>query len=114
MYIPKTMIKKISDAFYDKDIEVLDRKIIVDDEGGVKNSGFISKDTFKGNVSFSNGKKIQEDYGLNYNVDIAVTTYVDTEVLINDFIRYDNIVYNVVDVLKSDSHILITGTKWQQ
>ena len=33
---------------------------------------------------------------------------------INDIIKYDNIVYNVTDVLKRDSHILVVATKWRQ
>ena len=125
MYIPKTMKQKMSDVFYDKTISVLDNEIIVDAEGGVtykgitginassgNNSNII--DTFNGNVSFSNCKKIQEEYGLSYDINIAITTSTDVNISINDIIKYNDVIYNVTDVLPSDSHILIVAVKWQQ
>ena len=113
MYIPKTMKNKFLSVFYDKEVEVLEKNISIDAEGGVNTRGIKHKDSFKGNISFSNCKKIQEEYGLDYNIDISITT--DYELLkINDFIKYLDVVYNVTDVLKSDSHFLIVATKWRQ
>lgn len=114
MYIPKTMIKKIIETFYDKEVSILEKQIIVDAEGGVTSKGYFQKDTFKGNVSFSNCKSIQEEYGLDYNIDISITTYIDTNVKIDDIIKYNDVVYNVTDILPSDSHILLVATKWRQ
>ena len=114
MYIPKSMTKKIADIFYDKTVEILDKQTNIDAEGGIKSKGLAVIDSFKCNVNFSNCKKIQEDYGLDYNIDISITTNVDIDIKINDIIKYDNIVYNVTDVLKSDSHILVVATKWRQ
>lgn len=113
MYIPKTMIKEITNTFYDKTVEILDKKINIDAEGGVTSKGFDVIDTFKGNVSFSNCKKIQEEYGLDYNIDVSITTNYKL-LSINDFIKYNDVIYNVTDILKSDSHILIVATKWRQ
>ena len=114
MYIPQTMKDKIADIFYDKTVEIMSKNTIVDAEGGVNYRGLIVASNFKCNVSFSNCKSIQEEYGLDYNIDISITSHVDTSVAINDIIRYDNIIYNVTDVLKSDSHVLIVATKWRQ
>lgn len=114
MYIPKIMTKAVANAFYDKTIFVLDKSSQIDVEGGVTTKGLTVANSFKGNVSFSNCKKIQEDYGLDYEIDIAITSYVDTNVAINDFIKYNDVVYNVTDVLPCDSHILIVATKWRQ
>lgn len=114
MYIPKTMSKKIAETFYDKTVEVMTNNTITDAEGGVNYKGLAVIDSFKGNVSFSNCKKIQEEYGLDYEIDISITTYIDTNVSINDIIKYNDIVYNVNDVLLTDSHILIVATKWRQ
>ncbi len=113
MYIPKTMRTKIASVFYDKEVEVLEKATTIDAEGGVNTKGLQSKDNFEGNVSFSNCKKIQEEYGLDYNIDISITT--DYNLLkINDIIKYLDVIYNVTDVLSSDSHILVVATKWRQ
>jgi hypothetical protein len=107
------MIKKIASTFYDKTVEVLVNNIITDDEGGVIYKGQAIKDTFKGNVNFSNCKQIQEEYGLDYNVDISITTNYHL-LKHNDLIKFNDEVYNVTDILPSDSHILIVATKWRQ
>lgn len=113
MYIPKTMTKAMAKAFYDKTVEVLTNNVITDAEGGVIYKGYATVDKFKGNVSFSNCKKIQEEYGLDYNIDISITTNYE-QLKINDIIKYLDVVYNVTDVLPSDSHFLIVATKWRQ
>ena len=113
MYIPKKMIDKIASTFYDKEVYLLDKSINIDAEGGVTSKGLTVKDTFKGNVNFSNCKQIQEDYGLDYNIDVSITTNYDG-VKINDIIEYQDFKYNVTDILPSDSHILIVATKWRQ
>lgn len=113
MYIPKSMTKAIANAFYDKTIEVLKDNTVTDAEGGIVYKGLATVDSFKGNVSFSNCKKIQEEYGLDYEIDISITT--DYELIRhNQLIKYNDVVYNVNDVLQSDSHFLIVATKWRQ
>ena len=114
MYIPKTMTKAITKNFYDKTVDVLTNEVTTDAEGGVNYKGLVTASSFNGNVSFSNCKKIQEEYGLDYEIDISITADVNTSIAINDIIKYDNITYNVTDVLTSDSHILIVATKWRQ
>lgn len=113
MYIPQTMRKKIADVFYDKEVSVLEKKTSIDAEGGVNTKGYEILRTFKGNVSFSNCKQIQEDYGLDYNIDISITTD-DNLININDIIKYQDIIYNVTDVKICDSHVLVVATKWRQ
>lgn len=112
MYIPKSMMKTMANTFYDKTIGILEKQTTIDAEGGVTSKGYEEIDTFKGNVSFSNCKKIQEDYGLDYEIDISITT--NKALNINDMINYDDVVYTVTDVLPSDSHVLIVGTQWRQ
>jgi hypothetical protein len=107
------MKNKIASVFYDKTVEVVESQTTIDAEGGVKYNGSNVVDTFKGNVNFSNCKQIQEEYGLDYNIDISITT--DYELLKhNDLIKYQDVTYNVTDVFKRDSHNLIVATKWQQ
>lgn len=107
------MINKIANTFYDKSVDVLTSKVNIDAEGGVTYNGYDVKDTFKCNVNFSNCKQIQEEYGLDYSIDMSITTNYEL-VKHNDLIRYNDVVYNVTDILPSDSHILIVATKWRQ
>lgn len=113
MYIPNVMKQKIADTFYDKEVSVLESKTVQDSEGGISYKGLTSKGSFMGNVSFSNNKTIQEDYGLDYEIDISITTdYANLKH--HDLIKYKDIIYDVSDIIISDSHILIVGVKWQQ
>lgn len=113
MFIPKSMKSSIATTFYDKTVSIMGKEDIVDEEGGITSGATTVLGTFKGNVSFSNCKKIQEDYGLDYDIDISITT--DYELLaIDSLIQYGDIIYTVTDVLPSDSHVLIVATKWQQ
>ena len=113
MYIPKNMTKQIAKVFYDKEVSILVKTNTIDAEGGVNTKGYDVIDTFKGNVNFSNCKQIQEEYGLDYNIDVSITT--DYNLLkINDIIKYQEIIYNVTDILPSDSHLLVVATKWRQ
>ena len=108
------MKRAIANNFYDKTVDVLSNNIVTDAEGGVNYRGLATVSSFNGNVSFSNCKKIQEEYGLDYEIDISITADIDTDVSVNDIIKYDNVFFNVTDVLPSDSHILIVATKWRQ
>lgn len=114
MYIPKQMTKEIAKVFYDKTVEIVEQATTVDAEGGVNTKGYEVVNNFKGNVNFSNCKQIQEEYGLDYNIDVSITTYSNVEVNIGDIIKYNGVFYNVTDVLPSDSHILVVATKWRQ
>lgn len=112
MFILQTMTNKIAAVFYDKTVNVLKDNVITDSEGGVNYRGLSVIDNFKGNVNFSNCKKIQEDYGLDYQIDVNITTNYDL-LKQNDLISYENITYNITDVIHNDSHVLILASKWQ-
>ena len=114
MYIPKQMKNSISKIFYDKTVSIMTREVTVDAEGGVNDKGLQISSNFKGNVSFSNCKQIQEDYGLDYEINIAITTSTEEIVAINDIIQYENVIYKVTDVLPSDSHKLVVAVIWRQ
>ena len=74
MFIPKTMKTAIAKAFYDKEIHLMNMRTELDAEGGVKTDGYTVQDVFKGNVNYSNCEKIQEEYGLDYKINISITT----------------------------------------
>ena len=105
------MKNKIKDTFYDKEVSILSKTQTIDAEGGIVKGSLEVIDTFMGNVNFSNCKKIQEEYGLDYQIDVAITT--DKMVNIDDVIEYLSVKYTVTDVMPTDSHILILASKWQ-
>ena len=108
------MKTKIANTFYDKGILVMTKTVTRDSEGGLKTGSNKVNYKFYGNVNFSNFGAIQEQYGLDYKIDISITADNETNISINDMIKYNNIVYNVTDVLPTDSHILIVAVKWRQ
>lgn len=112
MFIPQTMKTAIAKVFYDKDIHLMNKSTEIDVEGGVKTKGYTVADVFKGNVNFSNCEKIQEEYGLDYKIDISITTDY-TELKIDNILSYDTVLYEVKGIFNRDSHVLIVGAKWR-
>nr|DAY26593.1 MAG TPA: hypothetical protein [Caudoviricetes sp.] len=113
LLIKNSFKEKIKSVFYDKEVKVLENKIIEDKEGGINYQGLEEKDSFLGNVSFSNCKKIQEDYGLDYEINVSITT--DYNLLkINDLIKYQEKIYSIEEIIVTDSHYLILGKIWKQ
>lgn len=113
MKLPSEFKQIIADNFYDKEVSILKKETITDIEGGVTSKGYEVINTFKGNVNFSNCKQIQEEYGLDYNIDISITTNCES-IVIDDIIKYQDMIYKVMDILSSDSHFQIVATKWRQ
>lgn len=107
------MKTSIASAFYDKNVEVLEVKTTIDAEGGVNSKGLSVINSFKGNVSYSNCRKVQEEYGLDCDIDITITTDYEG-INLNDKIKYQDVVYDVTDVIKNDSHFMIVCAKWHQ
>ena len=105
----KTAIAK---AFYDKEVYLLDKSVEKDAEGGVKTKGYTVRESFRGNVNFSNCEKIQEDYGLDYEISISITTNY-TGLSKDDIISYDKVLYEVKGIYDRDSHTLVLGAKWR-
>lgn len=106
------MNRAIANAFYDKDIHIMDKQTEQDAEGGVKTKGYAVRDTFRGNVNFSNCEKIQEEYGLDYKVSVAITTDYNG-VKKDDIIVYDKVLYEVKGLYTRDSHTLVLGALWR-
>lgn len=110
MFIPRAMKTAIANAFYDKEIHLLNKRTVTDAEGGVKTDGYAVVDVFKGNVNFSNCEKIQEEYGLDYKVNISITTDY-TGLTKNDIMSYNKVLYEVKGIYDRDSHLLVLGSK---
>ena len=107
------MRKEIKKAFYDKKIHILNTNTTIDAEGGVTVKGNDIIGEFNGNVNVTNCEKLQEEYGLDYKVNISVTTDY-TGLMITDLIEYQGSVYEVKGIYNLDSHILVLGVTWRQ
>ena len=101
----------IASTFYDKVITTLSKDTIKDAEGGRRVEVGEPVGKFKGNVNFKNLKEIQEQYGLDYKIDIAITTDHDG-VEVGDIIKYLDGVYSVSEARPFDSHIMIMAVKY--
>ena len=103
MLVPNSFKDNIAKTFYDKDINILSTTQTVDAEGGRnKGIGEVVR-TFKGNVNFSVSREVQEEYGLDYQIDLVITTD-DNDVDIGDIIKYLDVIYTVTDAKPRDSH----------
>jgi hypothetical protein len=107
------MKQEIAKTFYDKEIHLMNKSVEKDAEGGVKTKGYTVADVFKGNVNFSNCEKIQEEYGLDYKINITITTDCK-DVKKDDILAYNKVLYEVKGIYINDSHVLIVGANWQK
>ena len=112
MFIPRAMKTEMAKTFYDKEIHLMNVSTEVDDEGGVKNNSLSVKGKFKGNVNYSNCEKIQEDYGLDYKVNVSITTDY-SELCKEDIFKYNDMLYKIKGIYIRDSHLLVLGVNWQ-
>lgn len=110
MRIPNSFKTKIADTFYDKSIKILNYTEVVDDEGWADASASTVSETFLGNVRFDNLAQIQQDYGLDEEIDIVITT--DEDVSLGSILEYGGVEYRVTNSIPYDSHNLIMARKW--
>ena len=104
------MKKMMAKKFYDKLIYIINAAIEHNKEGGIEYGEPIITGSFFCNVNYSNFGKIQEEYGLDYKIDITITASPDTSISVNDTILYDGKYYTVRDVFSRDSHKIIVAT----
>ncbi len=115
MYIPKTFKRAVEKTFYDKSIVILNKIDTLDAEGDYYVESADKMDEFIGNVSFSNFKEIKEEYGLEYNIGVVISTSLENKDKINlsTLISYNDITYEITDKFESDSHLLLIGSVWE-
>lgn len=115
MEIPKSFKRAIADIFYDKKIYVLSKKKSIDCEGDYiveKNEKVYD---FMGNVSFSNFKAIKEEYGIDCDIDIVITTSLEhkEKIDLSTLIVYNGKTYEITDKFLKDSHMMLVGALWE-
>lgn len=112
MKIPTILTTKISEHFYDKSVECYSVESYKTTKGFVKNRLGSLIETFNGNVNFSELARIQEDYGIETVIDIAITCSTDTLAGLGNVLKYAGEYYKVTKAIPFDSHKLIVGEKW--
>lgn len=110
MTLPNGFVDTIGSIFYDKLIKILNVEDAVDNEGWADVISSTKLSEFYGNLRFTNLKDIQEDYGINAEFDVAITT--DEDVELDSILEYNSVTYRVTDVLPFDSHNLVVAEKW--
>lgn len=115
MYIPQTFNKAIEKTFYDKSISILNKITTRDAEGDYIIEKSDKVYNFMGNVSFSNFKAIKEEYGLENDIGIVITTSLKHKDKINlsTLISYNDITYEITDKIENDSHLMLVGAIWE-
>ena len=109
MLLPNNFKQKIANTFYDKTVNIIDITKTIDTDGGViKQPGEI-RDTFLGNVRFNAQKILENEIGVIIDADIIITCPTDTQISLNDTIRYSDVDYIVNNIIPSDSHLTVTG-----
>ena len=115
MKIAQSFKDNIKATFYDKSIDTYTSSE-VDDGAGFITRTLTEGDSIDGNVHFLSVQggdirgyeQIQQDYGLQDRQGMVVST--DAEVETGSFLKYDDRFYEVVGLIKQDSHnLLIAG-----
>ncbi len=111
MEIPTSFTDAISQVFYDKTFITYTTGTTKDDYGWTATDTLIPGSQFKGNITFNNLDRIQEQYGLEEEIDALVTTaYMPSDYQI---LKYNNQFYKVIRRLPFDSHNKLILQKWQ-
>ena len=114
MLFPNSAKQPISQAFYDKEVAILEKEEAYDTEGGLVKTGSITKSTFTGNVRFVSYDESQQEKGLVKDIDVVITCPTDIDVTVGDFLQYQGSKYVVTSRVMSDSHMTIEGKLWQE
>ena len=110
MNIPDKFKEIISAKLYDKTVFLVDVIEGVDKHGYVrKGEPTTETGSFLAHVWFNELDKIQEEYGIDEKIDIALTT--DEAVSGDQVLRYGTVYYKVVKAIPYDSHKFVVGKK---
>jgi len=110
--LPTNFKSKIASTFYDKTISILGETVTTELDGAVNKTHDTVTSTFKGNCKLSNFKQVQEEYGLDHEINIIVTCGTDVTITTGILFEYNGVRYETTDVVAFDSHQMIVGEKW--
>ena len=110
MNIPNSFRTQIANAFYDKEIELLSVVETTNNEGQVRRQLSQSGERVKGNVQYSNLERLREEYGIDEEVELSITTQDTVE---TEAIRFDGEDFEVVKNIPFAAYNLIICSKWK-
>lgn len=110
MRIPNKFKQVIKDTFYDKEVDLYSVTTEPDSDGFVRKGEPATKTgSFLGNVNFDKLDAIQEEYGIDQDIDITIST--DEDVSLDQVISYGGRFYKVIRAIQNDSHNLLIAQK---
>ena len=111
MFIDNTFKNAIEKAFYDKTVTKCTVATTTEADGNPVRAITPTQNTFKANVRFDKLAIVKQEYGIETDIDIAISTH---EVLtVGGVVRYGGIDYELVQVNPRDSHYFVIGRKWR-
>lgn len=110
MIIPDSFKTAIDNAFYDKDLVLYSKNVIVDADGWARQNVLSVSNSFKGNVHTERLEAIQKEYGIDEKIDLMITTSQDVPK--DSIIGYKGAGYKVIDARPNDSHYLLFAKEW--
>lgn len=113
MLFPKKAKEAIASVFYTTEVKVFEVSIVTDDEGGVTIGERTFSHSFKGNAQYPHIGTTLEQIGLTFDADIVVTCDSETIVRVNNYIQVDEMLYQVTEVIPTDSHLKVVGKHYE-
>jgi hypothetical protein len=96
--------------FYDKELTVCEVSTIQHEDGQVQKEFVETENTLIGNVRFNDLARVQEDYGIKENIDVAITTNDTIEN--GTILKYETRFFEIIKVIPFDTHNLLIGKQW--
>jgi hypothetical protein len=110
MNIPETFKTAIKDIFYDKTFDLYDVTTEPDTEGNLQKGEVVAKTgSFTGNISFEGFDAVQEEFGIDTEIDAMITT--DEDIDLDQVLAYGGVYYKVIRSISNDSHNLLITQK---
>jgi len=110
MRIPSKFTQVIADTFFDKTIDLYSVGEITDKEGFTRRDVLLKTGDFTGNVYFTNLEEVRQDYGIEEQIDVVISTHEEIEAGV--IVGYGGKDYRVVKAIPRDSHNLLIGRSW--
>jgi hypothetical protein len=110
MNIPAGFKENIASHFYDKTLSLYTSADETADDGWTNRDAIEVEKTFNGNVQFNKLDLIKEQYGLDEDIDISITT--SEEIGVGSIVGYNGVHYSIIRAIPNDSHNLLLGEIW--
>lgn len=112
MEIPESFKKAFNDHFYNTELKVRAITIATDAEGGQKKVAGEVESTTAGNVAPVSAELQQTMLGQNIEAELKITAPEDIAADKGSLLEIENVVYEVVDLKRYESHAELLAKRW--